>query len=76
MTFQKEHSYSVIKFSDADAALTEDESEQLADLMAKVEWYSIEQGKTPLECVVVESDWPIYDATWDAVEHMAGISKP
>ncbi len=76
MTFHRECRYCVIKFSDANAALTEGEREQLAALMTKVEWYRIEHGKAPLECVVVESDWPIYDTTWAAVEHMASIIKP
>lgn len=26
------------------------------------------RGKTPLECVVVESDWDCYDAVWKLVE--------
>lgn len=75
MTFQRECRYGVIKFSDANAALTEGEREQLAALMTKVAGHRIEQGKAPLECVVVESDWPIYDATWAAVEQMAPASN-
>ncbi|WP_394294648.1 hypothetical protein [Aeromonas rivipollensis] len=75
MKFQREWRYGVIKFSDANAALTEGEREQLATLMEKVAWHRIEQGKAPLECVVVESDWPIYDATWAAVEQMASASN-
>lgn len=75
MTFQRECRYGVIKFSDANAALTEGEREQLATLMTKVAGHRIEQGKAPLECVVVESDWPIYEATWAAVEQMAPASN-
>ena len=26
------------------------------------------EGKPPLCCVVVESDWPEYEPTWDAIE--------
>ncbi|EKB28344.1 hypothetical protein [Aeromonas dhakensis] len=75
MNFQREWRYGVIKFSDANAALTEGEREQLAILMEKVACHRIEQGKAPLECVVVESDWSIYDATWAAVEQMASASN-
>ena len=75
MTFQRECRYGVIKFSDANAALTEGEREQLAVLMTKVAGHRIEQGKAPLECVVVESDWPFYEATWAAVGPMAPASN-
>lgn len=26
------------------------------------------KGKKPLECVVVEKDWPEYEPTWKAIE--------
>lgn len=73
MKFKRERRYGVVKFSDANVALTDSEREQLAALMTKVAWHRIEQGKAPLECVVVESDWPIYDATWEAIEQMTAI---
>ncbi len=75
MNFQREWRYGVIKFSDAIAALSEQEREQLSILMGKVAEHRISQGKEPLECVVVESDWPIYEQTWAAVEQMAASSN-
>lgn len=74
--FQREYRYGVIKFSDANAALSDSEREQLAALMTKVAECRIDQGKAPLECVVVEADWPIYDVTWAAVEQMAADKQP
>lgn len=71
MKFQRECRYWVVKLSDAKVALSGCECEQLAALMAKVEGYRIEQGKAPLECVVVEADWPIYQDTWAAIERMS-----
>lgn len=75
MMFQRECRYGVIKFTDANAALSESERKQLAAMMAKVEEHRIGQGKAPLECVVVEADWPIYENTWAAVEQMAAASN-
>lgn len=75
MKFQREWRYGVIKFSDAISALSELEREQLAILMEKVTEYRIVQGKEPLECAVVESDWPIYEDTWEAIEQMAAASN-
>ena len=31
--------------------------------------------KPPLECVVVESDWPIYEQVWDMVKGLATNHK-
>ena len=73
MKFKRECRYGVVKFSDANVALTDSEREQLATLMEKVGRSRIEQGKGPLECVVVESDWPIYEITWAAIEQMTAI---
>ncbi|WMC11739.1 hypothetical protein PU634_05070 [Oceanimonas pelagia] len=70
-TFHREFRYWVAKVSDANAALTEQERGQLAALMQKVAAHREVAGKTPLECVVVESDWPIHDSTWAAVERLS-----
>ncbi|MGL5339453.1 MAG: hypothetical protein ACRDAR_12335 [Aeromonas veronii] len=75
MNFQREWRYGVIKFSDAISALSELEREQLSILMGKVTEHRISQGKEPLECVVVESDWPIYEETWAAIENMDPASN-
>lgn len=71
MMFQRECRYGVVKLSDVHEALSKGEREQLTALMAKIKEHRLAQGKAPLECVVVESDWPIYEDTWAAVERMA-----
>ncbi|URC22311.1 hypothetical protein CHUUTOTORO_02260 [Serratia phage vB_SmaM-ChuuTotoro] len=34
--------------------------------------HRLENGKTPLEAVVVESDWPEYDKVWKMIEERGG----
>lgn len=65
---EREYRYVVIKVRDARAALTEDEGRTLDRLADKVTAYRYDQGKGRLVCVVVESDWPEYEPTWQAIE--------
>lgn len=69
--FEREDRYLVAKKSDISAALTEKEMGELQVLMQKVQEHRCDQGKQPLECVVVESDWPMYAATWDDIQRMS-----
>lgn len=71
MIYQRESRYAVIKFTDANQALSVSEREQLASLMEKVAAHRIEQGNGLLECVVIEADWPFYEDAWAAIEQMA-----
>ena len=64
----RENRYLVFKRKDIFAALTDDERGLLNHLAGKVHDYRLGIGKKPLECVVVESDWPEYEATWNAIE--------
>lgn len=64
----REIRYEVLKVKDIEGALTETERLILASLSTRVANYRKERGKEPLECVVVESDWPEYKRTWDAIE--------
>lgn len=66
--FQRETRYYVAKIRDVDAALTDPEKQQLQNLLSKVDFHRINSGKTTLECVVVESDWPNYQSTWEGVQ--------
>jgi hypothetical protein len=72
--FRRESRYIVMKVSDVNVALSDVEREQLSGLMEKIVEHRQSAGKAPLECVVVEADWPIYDSTWDAVEQFAAKS--
>lgn len=64
----REYRYMVFKLKDIKAALTQDERDILERLLDDVYAYRVGEGKAPLECVVVESDWPEYEPTWKAIE--------
>ncbi len=61
----------MVKVKDADACLTTEEIILFQTLLEKVEAYREDCGKQPLDCVVVESDWPMYESTWGSVEEWA-----
>lgn len=63
----REIRYQVAKIKDIQGALTEAELAIFAVLTDKVDKHRIEAGKEPLQCVVVERDWPEYDDTWLAI---------
>lgn len=63
--FKREERYVVFKLTDLCNSLKGDEIRQLA--MEYAEQRRL-KGKPPLECVVVESDWPEYEPTWKAIE--------
>ena len=63
--FQREERYVVFKVSDLGNSLKGDEIRRLAREYAEQRRL---KGKEPLECVVVEKDWPEYDLVWDMIE--------
>lgn len=63
--FVREERYIVFKISDLGNSLKGDEIRRLAREYAE---QRILRGKKPLECVVVEKDWPEYDLVWDMIE--------
>ena len=63
--FKREERYVVFKLTDLCNSLKGDEIRQLAREYAEQRRL---KGKPPLECVVVESDWPEYEPTWKAIE--------
>lgn len=67
--FKREQRYVVVKISDINAAgCTQEERDAFNVLCDKVALYRARAGKRPLECVVVESDWPEYEPTWEAIQ--------
>ena len=66
--FQREERYLVFKISDVIEHLTTTEALQLARLYEIQRVGRKEAGKSELECVVVEKDWPEYEPTWKAIE--------
>ncbi|POC08161.1 hypothetical protein CRN61_17680 [Vibrio vulnificus] len=75
--FAREDRYLVFKRSDIEASLNTLEKETLLMLSQKVFLRRQVNGKIPLECVVVESDWPNYSEVWKSVESVAnGTYQP
>jgi len=78
MTFKREDRYIVLKISDVRDMLshaTESEYTCVAEDIENLERIAMhvvdsraKQGKPPLKCVVVESDWPEYEAVFKAIE--------
>lgn len=71
--FKREERYIVFKVSDLGNSLKGDEIRRLSKEYA--EQRSL-KGKPPLECVVVESDWPEYEPTWKAIEARVTGAQP
>lgn len=67
--FEREKRYIVVKISDlADARLTDEQIDAFNDVCDQVSRSRVANSKPPLQCVVVESDWPEYEPTWAAIE--------
>ena len=75
-TFKREQKYLVIKVKDAKHYLDEDQLEQLAGIADTVEARRKAVGLPGLECVVIESHWPEYESTWQAIEARVTGAKP
>ncbi len=64
----RENRYLVLKNEDISAALTADELTELIRLEEKVNLYRSIRTKKPVECVVVEHDWPMHEHVWGLIE--------
>ncbi len=71
--FNREERYIVFKISDLGNSLKGDEIRRLAREYAE---HRQRLRKKPLECVVVESDWPEYEPTWKAIEARVTGAQP
>jgi len=67
--FKRENRYVVLKIKDIEEALSGDAQQTLSNLCSKVACYRQIKGKPTLQCVVVESDWPEYEAVWGLLEN-------
>lgn len=74
--FTHEARYVVLKNADIMQCLTINELIELRRIQAKVEEHRAEIGKPPLDCVVVESDWPEYEPTWRAIDARVTGTQP
>lgn len=66
--FQRETRYVVFKNSDVMQCLAVNDIVTLRRIQAQIEEHRAANGKPPLECLVIESDWPEYEPTWGAIE--------
>ena len=74
--FMREEHYIVFKISDVVEHLTTTEALHLARLYEIQRVGRKEAGKSELECVVVEKDWPEYEPTWKAIEARMKDAQP
>lgn len=75
MKFEREKRYIVLKIRDVDALPPGDRA-KLWEVCDLVDFARQHRGKAPLKCVVVESDWRIYDSVWLQVEMEHKINNP
>lgn len=68
---KREQRYLVFKLSDVHKLGVADWNE-LVNISAKIDVIRTDRGKQPIECVVVESHWPEYEPTWQALENRFG----
>ena len=74
--FKRKERYIVFKISDVVEHLTTTEALHLARLYEIQRVGRKKAGKSELECVVVEKDWPEYEPTWRAIEvRMTGAQQ-
>jgi len=66
--FKRERRYIVLKTKDIEDALTDVGLNNLRDVCDAVEGLRTNREKPPLECVVIESDWPEYEIAWKMIQ--------
>lgn len=74
--FEREQRYIVFKLSDMRKHLEPSDLFNLQQIGRTVAAGREQDGKTPLQCVVVESDWPEYEPTWQAIEARMSGAQP
>ncbi|AVX37784.1 hypothetical protein [Yersinia massiliensis] len=73
---EREERYIVIKRSDAEKYLGHFNFQLLDTLENSIKKGRDIESKPPLQCVVVESDWPEYETVWSMIEsRVDGISE-
>jgi hypothetical protein len=63
----RERRYIVLKYTDIDACLTQEQHDQLDDICRAVNRHRLLAEKQPVQCVVVEEDWPEYEPVWNMI---------
>jgi hypothetical protein len=73
--FNRENRYLVFKRKDIAKYLNQEDVCNLVHISNDIKDGRVEDGKEGLSCVVVESDWPIYEKVWSMVEESATNHK-
>ncbi|OAI00899.1 hypothetical protein A1353_18995 [Methylomonas methanica] len=63
----REERYIVLKIHDITECLSFEEKQQVDGIQRKLNEYRLRKGKQSLQCAVVESDWPEFESTWQAI---------
>lgn len=74
--FNRENRYLVLKIKDISEALNSQQISDLNHCVSAVNGCRQRKGKGPLQAVVVESDWPIYEYVWGLIESMSADHFP
>lgn len=74
--FQRENRYVVFKRSDMRKYLSQSERRQVEGLALHICLSREDDSKHPLNCLVVESDWPEFEPTWKAIEARVTCAQP
>lgn len=67
-TFNRENRYLVFKRKDIARYLSDTDMTQLRHLSGLITKGREKDGRVPLNCVVVEYDWPESEAVWSMIE--------
>lgn len=71
--FKREDRYIVLKRTDAEEYLDKKYLEHLENTITTINYFRGLKG--PLECVVVEKDWPEYEIVWKMIEDRVNASS-
>jgi len=63
-----ENRYLVLKRSDIEKHISLEAQLTLGHVAQAIEHHRHDEGRKPLKCVVIESDWPEYESTLSALE--------
>lgn len=63
-----ENRYLVLKRADIEKYISLSDQLILANIYQAIEYNRHDEERPPLECIVIESDWPEYEPTLSALE--------
>lgn len=69
----RENRYWVLKVCDVENYFTDSRRDVVIQILKDITAMRIQDGRDPLNCVVIEEDWPEYEPTWELLsKRMAG----